>query len=114
MSSRPSFVRPSSFSSLLSSLPSVCRQRAGWRYANRKGCNQTSRKRTKLTVISLFRSAAGGEPDDYELYNSELAELAKKGEDKWFTAPWLFAECVRLSLLGASFCCSGHSTLAED
>jgi hypothetical protein len=33
-------------------------------------------------------------PDDTQIYNDELAELAKKGEDKWFSAPWLFAECV--------------------
>ncbi|GAA5895554.1 hypothetical protein JCM6882_000338, partial [Rhodosporidiobolus microsporus] len=43
-----------------------------------------------------------GLPDDTALYNSELAALAAKGQNKWFTAPWLYAECYlyrRLRLL---------------
>jgi hypothetical protein len=34
-----------------------------------------------------------GEPF-VELYNAELAKLAKKEKNTWFTAPWLFAEYV--------------------
>lgn len=37
---------------------------------------------------------ATGLPDDTAIYNDELALLEKKGENKWFSAPWLFAECV--------------------
>lgn len=31
---------------------------------------------------------------DVEVYNSELRSLAEEGKNKWFTAPWLYAECV--------------------
>jgi hypothetical protein len=30
------------------------------------------------------------------MYNSEIAKLAEKAKNTWFTAPWLFAECVDL------------------
>ncbi|GAA5846676.1 hypothetical protein JCM11251_006709 [Rhodosporidiobolus azoricus] len=44
-------------------------------------------------------------PNDLDLYNSELAALAEKGQNRWFSAPWLFAECYlyrRLHLLISS------------
>ncbi|GAA5967851.1 hypothetical protein JCM8115_000383 [Rhodotorula mucilaginosa] len=46
---------------------------------------------------------ATGLPDDTQIYNDELAELAKKGEDKWFSAPWLFAECYLYRRLRGMF-----------
>jgi hypothetical protein len=27
-------------------------------------------------------------------YNAELARLEERGQNTWFTAPWLYAECV--------------------
>ena len=37
-------------------------------------------------------------PDDGEasvaVYNTELQGLADDNRNTWFTAPWLFAECV--------------------
>lgn len=52
---------------------------------------------TKADAGEGFCSAATGLPDDSAIYDDELALLAKKGEDKWFSAPWLYAECVRPS-----------------
>lgn len=37
--------------------------------------------------------AHDGEADP-EVYNAELLSLAKEGKNKWFTAPWLYAEWV--------------------
>ncbi|BGP19757.1 hypothetical protein JCM10213_003603 [Rhodosporidiobolus nylandii] len=34
-----------------------------------------------------------GAPHDTQIYNSELAQLKEKGQGKWFSAPWLLAEC---------------------
>ncbi|KAG6370737.1 hypothetical protein JVT61DRAFT_11124 [Boletus reticuloceps] len=39
---------------------------------------------------------------DIDTYNAELANLATTHQDTWFTAPWLFAECVVLHPLGAT------------
>lgn len=50
-------------------------------------------------LLNLLTSAATGLPDDTAAYNDELAQLAEKGENKWFSAPWLFAECVSLAPL---------------
>ncbi|KZP30085.1 DUF89 domain-containing protein [Athelia psychrophila] len=36
---------------------------------------------------------------DVEVYNSELRSLAEEGKNKWFTAPWLYAECYLYRLL---------------
>ena len=33
---------------------------------------------------------------DVDTYNAELAKLATTDQNTWFTAPWLFAECVVL------------------
>lgn len=29
-----------------------------------------------------------------DMYNTELERLKKDGKGTWFTAPWLYAECV--------------------
>ncbi|KAJ6468966.1 DUF89 domain-containing protein [Mycena vulgaris] len=42
-----------------------------------------------------------GEPAD--MYNSELQRLAADEKNKWFTAPWLFAECYLYRLLRSFF-----------
>ncbi|KAJ7656673.1 DUF89 domain-containing protein [Mycena rosella] len=42
-----------------------------------------------------------GEPAD--MYNSELERLAADDKNKWFTAPWLFAECYLYRLLRSFF-----------
>ncbi|KAF7980392.1 hypothetical protein HWV62_38190 [Athelia sp. TMB] len=42
--------------------------------------------------------ADDGEADAY-IYNIELLALAKEGKNKWFTAPWLYAECYLYRLL---------------
>ncbi|KAI0072176.1 DUF89 domain-containing protein [Panus rudis PR-1116 ss-1] len=38
-----------------------------------------------------------------DIYNEELARLAKEGNGTWFTAPWLFAECYLYRLLRSYF-----------
>lgn len=38
-----------------------------------------------------------------DVYNDELAQLAKTHQDTWFTAPWLFAECYLYRLLRSYF-----------
>ncbi|KAJ7777584.1 DUF89 domain-containing protein, partial [Mycena maculata] len=47
-----------------------------------------------------------GEPA--EMYNSELQRLAEDGKNKWFTAPWLFAECYLYRLLRSLFVQTTH------
>ncbi|GAA5875787.1 hypothetical protein JCM3774_006457 [Rhodotorula dairenensis] len=51
---------------------------------------------------------ATGLPDDTQIYKDELAQLAKKGEDKWFSAPWLFAECYLYRRLRGMFAVTQH------
>lgn len=34
-----------------------------------------------------------------EMYNEELARLAAKERNTWFTAPWLYAECVLVGVV---------------
>ena len=31
---------------------------------------------------------------DVDMYNAQLAELETTRQNTWFTAPWLYAECV--------------------
>lgn len=38
-----------------------------------------------------------------EEYNEELKRLEEDQRNTWYTAPWLFAECVSLSSVGRSF-----------
>ncbi|KAJ7468594.1 DUF89 domain-containing protein [Mycena latifolia] len=45
--------------------------------------------------------ASDGEPA--EMYNSELQRFAADEKNKWFTAPWLFAECYLYRLLRSFF-----------
>ncbi|BGP57978.1 hypothetical protein JCM8202_001932 [Rhodotorula sphaerocarpa] len=51
---------------------------------------------------------ATGLPDDSAIYDDELALLAKKGEDKWFSAPWLYAECYLYRRLRGLFAVTKH------
>ncbi|EGO02864.1 hypothetical protein SERLA73DRAFT_176294 [Serpula lacrymans var. lacrymans S7.3] len=42
--------------------------------------------------------------DSYvEEYNADLAKLAQNGQNTWFTAPWLYAECYLYRLFRAYF-----------
>ncbi|KAG9311050.1 DUF89 domain-containing protein [Chiua virens] len=50
----------------------------------------------------IVRSAEDGDVD-VDLYNVELAELEKTGQNLWFTAPWLFAECYLYRLIRSYF-----------
>ncbi|GAA5863437.1 hypothetical protein JCM8547_006980 [Rhodosporidiobolus lusitaniae] len=51
---------------------------------------------------------ASGLPDDIATYNSTLSALAEKGENKWFTSPWLFAECYLYRRLRLIFSSTTH------
>ncbi|GAA6022458.1 hypothetical protein JCM10207_004400 [Rhodosporidiobolus poonsookiae] len=54
-----------------------------------------------------------GLPADTALYNSELSKLADQGQNKWFTAPWLFAECYMYRRVRALFSASPAWTLFD-
>jgi len=41
-------------------------------------------------------------------YNAELARLEERGQNTWFTAPWLYAECYIYRLLRSLFATSKH------
>ncbi|KAL7341247.1 DUF89 domain-containing protein [Rhodotorula toruloides] len=56
---------------------------------------------------------ATGLPDDTAAYNDELAQLAEKGENKWFSAPWLFAECYLYRRLRGLFAVTKHWNLFD-
>ncbi|KAJ3486942.1 hypothetical protein NLI96_g3894 [Meripilus lineatus] len=43
-----------------------------------------------------------------EMYNEELARLAAKERNTWFTAPWLYAECYLYRLIRSFFVQSTH------
>ncbi|KAH9982017.1 hypothetical protein BJV74DRAFT_852635 [Russula compacta] len=51
-------------------------------------------------------------PDDGEAlvdeYNAELARLEGRGQNTWFTAPWLYAECYLYRLFRSLFATSQH------
>ncbi|BGP43169.1 Hairy/enhancer-of-split with YRPW motif protein 2 [Rhodotorula kratochvilovae] len=54
-----------------------------------------------------------GLPDDTKEYNDELEFLASKGENKWFTAPWLYAECYLYRRLRGLFAVTKHWALFD-
>ncbi|KAK4330351.1 putative Damage-control phosphatase [Rhodotorula toruloides] len=56
---------------------------------------------------------ATGLPDDTAAYNDELAQLAEKGQNKWFTSPWLFAECYLYRRLRGLFAVTKHWNLFD-
>ncbi|GJN93724.1 hypothetical protein Rhopal_006781-T1 [Rhodotorula paludigena] len=56
---------------------------------------------------------ATGLPDDSAVYNDELQQLADKGHNKWFTAPWLFAECYLYRRLRGLFAVTQHWNLFD-
>ncbi|KAG6844510.1 hypothetical protein H0H87_006335 [Tephrocybe sp. NHM501043] len=69
--------------------------------------------KTIIETISKLKYQMGRDhalesiPDDgeahVEVYNKELDRLASLGQNTWFTAPWLFAECYLYRLL-RSYC----------
>ncbi|GAA6036170.1 hypothetical protein JCM8097_006813 [Rhodosporidiobolus ruineniae] len=54
-----------------------------------------------------------GPPEDAYVYNTELAQLKEKNQDKWFTAPWLYAECYLYRRLHALFAVTQHWSLFD-
>ncbi|KAF8486937.1 DUF89 domain-containing protein [Russula ochroleuca] len=46
-------------------------------------------------------------------YNAELARLEERGQNTWFTAPWLYAECYLYRLLRSLFATSEHWKLFD-
>jgi len=43
-----------------------------------------------------------------EEYNAELVRLEECGQNTWFTAPWLYAECYLYRLLRSLFATTQH------
>ncbi|BGP27397.1 duf89 domain protein [Rhodotorula toruloides] len=54
-----------------------------------------------------------GLPDDTAAYNDELAQLAERGQNNWFSAPWLFAECYLYRRLRGLFALTKHWNLFD-
>ncbi|GAA5988957.1 hypothetical protein JCM11641_001254 [Rhodosporidiobolus odoratus] len=47
-------------------------------------------------------------PNDTDVYKKELEQLAAKGQDTWFSAPWLFAECYLYRRLSSLLAVTTH------
>jgi hypothetical protein len=76
-----------------------------------------TRQRTALSEADAPIALRRPMPADGEAlvdeYNAELARLEERGQNTWFTAPWLYAECYLYRLLRSLFATSEHWKLFD-